>query len=77
VVVAVVGGGLWTATHGIAHVGWTDVAGVWRQVAPEQLVLPTLIWLGGLATVWLGRRMIHPAEERVRARSAEVAESAW
>lgn len=46
---AVVVGGLWTATHGIAHVAWTDVAGILRQVAPEQLALLTVIWLGGLA----------------------------
>ncbi len=43
-----VGGGLWTATHGIAHVAWSDVTAVLRQIAPEQLVLLTVIWLGGL-----------------------------
>ena len=43
------GGGLWTATHGVAHVGWSDVVAILRQVAPEQVLLLTLIWLGGLA----------------------------
>lgn len=47
--VGVVGGGLWTATHGIAHVAWADVAGILRQVAPEQLVVLMLLWVGGLA----------------------------
>jgi uncharacterized membrane protein YbhN (UPF0104 family) len=47
--VGVVGGGLWTATHGVAHVAWSDVATILRHIAPEQLVLLTLIWLGGLA----------------------------
>ena len=41
-------GGLWTATHGVVHVAWSDVTAVLRQIAPEQLVLLTLIWLGGL-----------------------------
>ncbi len=45
----VIGGGLWTATHGVAHVAWSDVVAILRQVSPEQLVLLTLIWLGGLA----------------------------
>ena len=48
-VVGVAGGGLWTATHGVAHVGWSDVVVILRQVAPEQVLLLTLIWLGGLA----------------------------
>jgi uncharacterized membrane protein YbhN (UPF0104 family) len=48
-VVGVVGGGLWTATHGVAHVAWSDVVSVLRQVTPEQLALLTVIWLGGLA----------------------------
>jgi uncharacterized membrane protein YbhN (UPF0104 family) len=47
--VGVVAGGLWTATHGIAHVGWADVGAILRQVAPQQLLVLTLIWLGGLA----------------------------
>ncbi|MCW2847042.1 MAG: hypothetical protein JWR90_1016 [Marmoricola sp.] len=45
----VTGGGLWTATHGVAHVAWAEVLGILRQVSREQLVLLTLIWLGGLA----------------------------
>jgi uncharacterized membrane protein YbhN (UPF0104 family) len=48
-VVGVVGGGLWTATHGVAHVAWSDVVTILRHVAPEQLAVLTLIWLGGLA----------------------------
>jgi uncharacterized membrane protein YbhN (UPF0104 family) len=48
-VVGVVGGGLWTATHTVAHVRWSEVVAVLRQVAHEQLVLLTVIWLGGLA----------------------------
>ena len=48
-VVGVVGGGLWTATHGVAHVGWSDVVATLRQVELRQLFLLTLIWLGGLA----------------------------
>ena len=48
-VVGVVAGGLWTATHGVAHVGWSEVVAILRQVQPEQLLLLTLIWLGGLA----------------------------
>ena len=48
-VVGVVGGGLWTATHGVAHVGWSEVVAILRQVQPEQLLLLTVIWLGGLA----------------------------
>ncbi len=47
-VVAVVGGGLWTATHGVAHVGWSAVGDTLRQVAPQQLIVLTLIWLAGL-----------------------------
>lgn len=47
-VVAVVGGGLWTATHGVAHVAWSDVVAILRQVEPHQLILLTVIWLGGL-----------------------------
>jgi uncharacterized membrane protein YbhN (UPF0104 family) len=48
-VMGVVGGGLWTATHGVAHVAWSDVVTILRQVAPQQLAVLTLIWLGGLA----------------------------
>lgn len=45
----VAGGGLWTATHGVAHVGWSEVAVALRQVSPGQVLLLTVIWLGGLA----------------------------
>ena len=44
-----VSGGLWTATHGLADVGWSEVVSILRQVSPEQLLLLTVIWLGGLA----------------------------
>ena len=47
-VAGVVGSGLWIATHGVAHVAWSDVAALLRHVPPEQLALLTLIWLGGL-----------------------------
>lgn len=45
----VIAGGLWTATHGVAHVGWAEVGATLRQVAPEQLLLLALVWFGGLA----------------------------
>lgn len=48
-VVTVVGGGLWTATHKVAGVAWADVVSTLRQVAPEQLLLIAAIWFGGLA----------------------------
>ena len=48
-VVGVAAGGLWTATHGVAHVGWSEVVVTLRQVSPDQVLLLTLIWLGGLA----------------------------
>ena len=47
-VLAVAGGGLWTATHRVAGVAWTDVAELLRQVSPHQIVVLTVIWLGGL-----------------------------
>jgi uncharacterized membrane protein YbhN (UPF0104 family) len=47
-VVGVVVGGWWTATHGIAHVGWSDVVVVLKQVPPSQILVLSLIWLGGL-----------------------------
>lgn len=47
-VLVVVVGGLWTATHGIAGVSWRDVAAVLRDVAPHELALLALIWMGGL-----------------------------
>jgi len=47
--VAVGGGGLWTATHGVAGATWADVVGVLRDVTAMHLVLLAVIWLGGLA----------------------------
>ena len=47
--VAVGGGGLWTATHGVAGATWADVIGVLRNVTAMHLVLLAVIWLGGLA----------------------------
>ena len=48
VVATVVVGGLWTATHGVAGVTWSDVLAVLRDVTPRQLALLALIWMGGL-----------------------------
>jgi uncharacterized protein (TIRG00374 family) len=48
-VVGIIGGGLWTATHGIAGVTWTDIAAVLRNVTAMHLLLLAVIWLGGLA----------------------------
>jgi putative heme transporter len=48
-VVVVLAGGLWTATHGVAHVGWAEVGHILRRVTPGQLVVLAVIWLGGLA----------------------------
>lgn len=47
-VLAIVAGGLWTATHGVAGVAWRDVATVLRGVSPWQLGLLAAIWVGGL-----------------------------
>ncbi len=47
-VVAVAAGGLWTVTHGVAGVAWTDVAPVLRAVTPGHLGLLAVIWLSGL-----------------------------
>lgn len=47
-VLAVIGGGLWTAIHGVAGVAWNDVTAVLRQLGPHQVVWLSLIWLGGL-----------------------------
>ena len=49
VLVAVGGGGLWTATHGVAGATWADVVGVLRNVTAMHLLLLAVIWLGGLA----------------------------
>jgi uncharacterized membrane protein YbhN (UPF0104 family) len=48
VVLAVVSVGLWTATHGVAGVAWTDVAQVLRGILPWQLGRLAAIWLSGL-----------------------------
>jgi uncharacterized membrane protein YbhN (UPF0104 family) len=47
-VLAIVAGGLWTATHRVAGVAWPDVATVLRNVAPHQLLVLALIWAAGL-----------------------------
>lgn len=48
-VFAVAFGGLWTATHGVAGVRWSEVAGVLRGVDGWRLGMLAVIWLGGLA----------------------------
>jgi putative heme transporter len=48
-VLAVAGSGLWTGTHGIAGVTWSDVGAALAGVAPMHLVVLAAIWLGGLA----------------------------
>lgn len=48
-VVAVAGGGLWTAAHGVAGVTWHDVASILRSVDLWRLALLAGIWFGGLA----------------------------
>jgi uncharacterized membrane protein YbhN (UPF0104 family) len=48
VVAGITGVGLWTATHGVAGVAWSDVGAVLRQVGVRQLLLLAVIWLGGL-----------------------------
>ena len=47
-VLTLVAAGLWTATHGVAGVAWTDVLAVLRDLQVRQLALLGLIWLGGL-----------------------------
>jgi putative heme transporter len=47
-VVAVVTGGLWTATHGVAGVRWTDVAVVLRGLPWWRFAVLSAVWLGGL-----------------------------
>ncbi|MGZ4494433.1 MAG: lysylphosphatidylglycerol synthase transmembrane domain-containing protein [Nocardioides sp.] len=47
-VLGVIVGGWWTATHGVAGVRWLDVAAVLRAVPLWQLGLLAVIWLGGL-----------------------------
>jgi uncharacterized membrane protein YbhN (UPF0104 family) len=48
-VVGLVGGGLWTATHGVAGATWHDVLAVVRALQFRQLAELSGIWLGGLA----------------------------
>lgn len=50
-VLAVGAGGLWTATHGIAGVTWSDVGAVIRRVSALQFLMLTVIWLIGLG-IW-------------------------
>ena len=45
---ALICGGLWTATHGVAGAAWTDVLTVLRTLHARQLLGLTAIWLGGL-----------------------------
>jgi uncharacterized membrane protein YbhN (UPF0104 family) len=47
-VVGVCTTGLWTATHGVAGVMWSDVGGVMRAVEPWRLGLLALVWVAGL-----------------------------
>ena len=49
VVGLVVVGGLWTATHGVAGVQWSDVATALGAVTLRQVVLLAGIWVAGLA----------------------------
>lgn len=48
-VVSVAGGGIWTATHGIAGANWVDIVQVLRSVTLLHLLLLGVIWFGGLA----------------------------
>lgn len=48
VVLAVISGGLWTATHRVAGVAWTDVVDVLTRLPLGQLGLLAVIWVGGL-----------------------------
>lgn len=50
-VLAVGAGGLWTATHGVAGVAWSDVANVMKAVTPVQFLMLTVVWLIGLG-IW-------------------------
>lgn len=49
IVAALVCGGLWTATHGVAGTTWTDVTSVLRGLRLRQVAMLSLIWLSGLA----------------------------
>ncbi len=46
--VGVVAAGLWTATHGVAGVGWREVGVVLRGVSVAHLVWLGVVWLAGL-----------------------------
>src|SRR3954452_7378885 len=48
VVLGVAAAGLWTATHGVAGVMWSDVVHVVGGVALWRLGLLAVVWLGGL-----------------------------
>ena len=48
-VLGVAVGGLWTATHGVAGVMWSDVLGVVDAVSPWRFGVLAAVWLGGLA----------------------------
>lgn len=48
-VLSVGGGGLWTATHGVAGTTWRDVAETLRSVEQWRLAMLAAIWIGGLA----------------------------
>lgn len=50
-VLAIIAGGLWAATHRVAGVAWTDVSSVLEGVTVWKLVLLAVIWFGGLA-IW-------------------------
>lgn len=57
VTVAIAGGGLWTATHGLAGVSWSAVGSVLAGLAWSQLGLLAAVWFAGLvvyATVLAG-----------------------
>src|SRR3954454_41971 len=41
-------GGLWTATHGVAGVAWSDVGRALSRVTPWHLLMLTGIWFAGL-----------------------------
>ncbi len=48
-VAALIGGGLWTATHGVAGTTWNDVLSVLRGLRLRQVAELSAIWLAGLA----------------------------
>lgn len=48
-VLGVAVGGLWTATHGVAGVMWSDVLAVVDAVSPWRFGVLAAVWFGGLA----------------------------